>query len=882
MELSRIIFKDQEVWRAYKNREMIWHQQELKFFDIGNTELFAMPIITYGQGISKEVTAGFILQEIAEEINFFVAQGKNWQNPNRLAVNNNSCFNLDSAKNIKNLNSIFIKEKYSFDIDKVWQIINDNYFNMYNLYTFNIDESEKINKESDINLLLAQDFKADKATHFPKELSIHSIQSRKLPNDLGKKIISNTFVNIYYHRKIHPDLAKRVDDQLEIFSTNLEKIWMDLGIKNNGLGIIKSLVINKVNATKTKSLYGEDYPVFYFQTKIFSPKTKILLYQDFNNFCDNTILNQDLAKNNFNFNYTLLLEEANLLFQPSKKILQKTEDYFSLLNYFNTAITKQHKNYQNTVFAIDCLIFDVVGKQLLQSFLIKNLNIANLRDIEGKEIKKLLLLNNKEENHFVNSQTDHMYRLALLQLFNKGNNLFFSRAAQQTEQRNIQILNEAIVNYTPTKKVKSLLQLSINNNRVLLISETYKIFIQSSPQITSLKDTLKGTEVLDVHKNHCLLFSNDEFFVASSSNYLLISNILELIEKSAVITASHNLLVKRHFDFAEILNVFDNSHGQHPIINCLLNIKHEVDFIKGEVQYNKILFINQIINKGLVIANQKIETALYLKKMSRLESILRQEYKQEIQDEECLRIFSENLITNSVNKFQREFGWYATSIAKQNLYMNSYINKFDTKNFQYSLSYSTLSFLTTIWGFYYTIPFSAGKIIEKDSALGVFGKKIGIFKEQTELLNITEKTLSKASRYLFETGANGNNDFVGPVYAIIDDSFISKVSLFSSFIYDNIYSLNSSLFKNKIKLSYGLIFDSFIIKNIFFATSQVNIKPSVRKEMHNKEFLSNKHQTILTISSEYKWLWPKWINEEKTNLYIRQVNCFSYEDKTIK
>lgn len=882
MELSRIIFKDQEVWRAYKNREMIWHQQELKFFDIGNTELFAMPIITYGQGISKEVTAGFILQEIAEKVNFFVAQGKNWQNSNRLAVNNNSCFNLDSAKNIKNLNSIFIEEKCLFDIDKAWQIINSDYVNMYNLYVFNIDESGKIIKESDINLLLAPDFEIDKAIHFLKDLSIHSIQSRKLPNDLGKKIIKNTFINIYYHREIHRDLARHIDDQLEIFSTHLEKIWMDLGKKINGLETIKSFVINNINATKTKSLYGEDYPIFYFQTKIFSPKTKILFYQDFNSFCDNSILNQDLAINGFNFNHILLLEEANLLSQVSKKILQKTEDYFNLLNYFNTTIAKQHKIYQNTVFTIDCLMFDIAGKRLLQSFLIRSLNITNLRNIEGKKIEKLLLLNNKEENHFVDSQADHMHRLALLQLFNKGNNLFFSRAARQTEQRNIQILNEAIIDYTSTKKVESLLQLSINNNRELLISETYKIFIQSSPQITSLKDTLKGTEVLDIHENHCLLLSNDEFFVDSSSNYLLINNILELIEKSTAIASLHNLLVKKHFDFAEILNVFDDSHGQHPIINYLLNIKHEVDFIKGEVQYNKILSINQIINKGLVIANQKIETALYLKKMSRLESMLRQEYKQEIQDEECLRIFSENLVTNSVNKFQREIGWYATSIAKQNLYMNSYINKFDTENFQHSLSYSILSFLTTIWGFYYTIPFSASKIVEKDNALGVFGKNVGNFNDQTELLNITEKTLSKVNGYLFETDANGNWDLVGPVYTIINNSFVSEASLFSSFIYDNIYSLNSSFFKNKIKLSYGLIFDSFVIKNSFFATSQVNIKPSARKEMHNKEFLNNKHQTTLTISSEYKWLWPKWFNEEKTNLYIRQVNCFSYEDKTIK
>mgnify|MGYP007130656376 CR=1 FL=1 len=43
MELSRIFFKGEEIWRAYKNNELIWHQKTIKFFSAEAVEVFTFP-----------------------------------------------------------------------------------------------------------------------------------------------------------------------------------------------------------------------------------------------------------------------------------------------------------------------------------------------------------------------------------------------------------------------------------------------------------------------------------------------------------------------------------------------------------------------------------------------------------------------------------------------------------------------------------------------------------------------------------------------------------------------------------------------------------------------------------------------------------------------
>lgn len=186
MELGRIIFRGEEVWRAYKNREIIWHQKKLKFFSAKDIEIFALSCCELKNESTDSIHSQFGMLIDLEWLSFFLDRSKNVGRKTSADILENFQINSDLTK-IRQADNIFsvlddwrLNPSTSGKIEKRLPILNINSWSLF------LDESAILKKTEEIELYLKNLFALFPTKKIEKKERITSVYLKNCFASLAK------------------------------------------------------------------------------------------------------------------------------------------------------------------------------------------------------------------------------------------------------------------------------------------------------------------------------------------------------------------------------------------------------------------------------------------------------------------------------------------------------------------------------------------------------------------------------------------------------------------------------------------------------------------------------------------------------------------------
>lgn len=904
MELGRIIFRGEEIWRAYKNREIIWHQKELKFFDIGNTELFAKPIITYGQDVAKKISAGFILYEIINNVNFAIDQGKIWKNYNAFEAKKDISINIDLGQKINNLDSFCLYNKYDFNIDKAKkhnnadalllynqydfnidlakQIKNDDSFGFYKEYSFYIDIAKKNIELHNINFILLDNFNIDEAKRHHKNTSIEAEPTKKINIDLGKKIKKNLAINFYILAKLEVDLAKEIQRDFLMAFYDLEKFHIDLADKLKSDSILSFSLTVHEHSDKGKKTANNLESVFLNINRLYSDISKIGSKNLQSSFLIESLYNYSEARNATQEEFIFFCIKNIFMYSLAKQLLNKKDIGF-IPELFLKEIKAKRKEKHEQITALFHLLNRTELTRLLHYFF----EVVFLT--EGKYT--ISFSENLEELNYINFFTQVFLKNHVSARFFKfyssdGRNLslIFSSFTKKINKYNDiftdyykpSLFNDSIKNHKEENFIFSIIKSYLDCAQHKLIKQNQLILsrVEGSNLVQSLTTELERqlliyassqnridspiSEKTKIDYNVTLW---QQGVLLPSQTHLLPLHIFSRIKSQSKIyfVIKKRLPIEKNLSLFSLSDLKEDFSVQNKITHTILT--KEKSIYRSGLHYPLIAPF-EIKNKDEAIIcikyNQNTKINFSINSLN-FPSMLNKENSNQISME---------------NNF-REIGYYT-------LYLHDFVNKFTTENFQSFQEKAILSFLETLKGFsFYALSDEKGKAAsDLGQIIDYYDCKkihtISPLEFKKAVKKETKKDFTLESFIVVKGTTTKDSKSMTPLEHLGDFVLIAGV------LYDKLFSHSSLILQDFIKLSYGLINDTFTIQEKSCVGYDANLRDSVATDINKLDPMEGEVFAFLETSPEYKWLWPIWLNFEKTNLYIRQVNCFSYSEKTIK
>lgn len=248
MELSRIFFKGEEVWRAYKNRELIWHQKELKFFSLEEIEICSFTVPTFRNEETKHLFPKALLKVFLTTENFKIDKSRNPHITQELLIKNCKQANFDLSKIRYVKNAFSIVDNYNFYIDKSNNLFNSKSNTAVLFSSFMIEEARKIIRQENIAAGIFENFSTSPSKKIIQPYKIIGFSLRDLKISLSKNIKTlsdiNSFIKLNFKLAASRDLKKGNDITFNMLYHIYFSITKKVHRKNEIYNIIFSPLIS--------------------------------------------------------------------------------------------------------------------------------------------------------------------------------------------------------------------------------------------------------------------------------------------------------------------------------------------------------------------------------------------------------------------------------------------------------------------------------------------------------------------------------------------------------------------------------------------------------------------------------------------------------------
>ena len=164
------------------------------------------------------------------------------------------------------------------------------------------------------------------------------------------------------------------------------------------------------------------------------------------------------------------------------------------------------------------------------------------------------------------------------------------------------------------------------------------------------------------------------------------------------------------------------------------------------------------------------------------------------------------------------------------------------------------------------------------------------------ITGLKENLVSKGMVYLEQWNTEGLKALNGVLhknYAMIDFSVLQELNQFIAYFTHNyiayLQDTGLLLFGNSVSKNYHFSLLNLILKQSlsfggnlldFLLATKTSVVSSFSQTENGNNKIKNAHSSILSFDENYRWLYPYYLDNEETELFIYQVKNFSYEDKS--
>lgn len=448
MELSRIFFKGEEIWRAYKNHELIWHQKTIKFFSAEEVEVFTFPYCEL-----KTETAGLIYPQHSmlgdlKKLSFFLDRSKNVGRKASTASLENFQINLDLTK-IRQASNIF-------SILEDWEL--------------NLSMSEKIEKALSILNVDSWSLILDKSAILKKTEEIESCSKNLLALSPSKKMEKRERISFIYLENFCASFAKPEQSKTSIHTFSLIYLANSPTREIEKKEQIKFNIIKKLNAPGTEYVWNNNIIRILLDTKQRISLIKELVKKDYMTFLPYFLLRNSITKEG----NKILRTEYNLNIKINYSFVKEYDKTWLIVNnyYVKFILSKieKIKVLESASICIDRFPIDIHSVKRKTSYGNQRIGVNYEYDLLSSKtreiIKRHTLALLKHVNFFVRERKELLQTLknqivnesllfeslAIYSLLNKNVSgrinsvLFNSESRLGHYQKTLEILNQSELN----------------------------------------------------------------------------------------------------------------------------------------------------------------------------------------------------------------------------------------------------------------------------------------------------------------------------------------------------------------------------------------------------------------------------------------------------